>query len=459
MLPRQAIDTAWEWTVYECSEHPGALMILRRCLAASALFLIGASWTPAQVSDTPKPVNFQRQVRPILADNCFQCHGPDQRTRQAKLRLDTEDGAFAERPGGRTIVPGDPKASLLYQRISHESDAKRMPPPRLSKKTLSAEQIELLRRWIDEGASWDQHWSFKPVRRVDPPAVTDEAWVKNPIDRFVLARLEAEGLAPSSEADRRTLARRVALDLTGLPPDPGTLAGFLSDTSDAAYEKLVDKLLDSKHWGEHRARYWLDAARYGDTHGIHIDNYREMYFYRDWVIDAYNDNKPFDEFTVEQIAGDLLPNPTLDQLIATGFHRNNITTNEGGAIPEEYEAIYAKDRADTTASVFLGLTAGCATCHDHKFDPIAQREFYALTAFFRNTTQYVMDGNVSDPPPGPRRAGGRGSRSLAGAPKARVGDRRQDRRTPGRRSTRRSRRGWRAGNTVRLRARSRRRRC
>jgi hypothetical protein len=229
--------------------------------------------------------------------------------------------------------------------------------------------------------------------------VTDEPWVRNPVDRFVLARLEAEGLKPAPEADRRSLARRVALDLTGLPPEPATLASFLNDTSDGAFETLVDELLASSAWGEHRARYWLDAARYGDTHGIHIDNYREMYFYRDWVIRAYNDNEPFDEFVVEQIAGDLLPKPTLDQLIATGFHRNNITTNEGGAIPEEYEAIYAKDRADTTASVFLGLTAGCATCHDHKFDPIAQREFYALTAFFRNTTQYVMDGNVSDPPP------------------------------------------------------------
>jgi hypothetical protein len=373
-------------------------MVTRRCLAVSILFLTGASSTPAQV-DKPKTVDFQRQVRPILADNCFQCHGPDPRTRQARLRLDTEDGAFAKRPSGTPIVPGDPKASLLYQRVAHDSDTRRMPPARLTDKTLSADQIEVLRRWIEQGASWDQHWSFKPVRRIDPPAVTDESWVRNPIDRFVLARLEAEGLAPTPEADRRTLARRVALDLTGLPPDPSTLASFLSDTSEGAFETLVDKLLESKHWGEHRARYWLDAARYGDTHGIHIDNYREMYFYRDWVIAAYNDNKPFDEFTVEQISGDLLPSPTLDQLIATGFHRNNITTNEGGAIPEEYEAIYAKDRADTTASVFLGLTAGCATCHDHKFDPIAQREFYALTAFFRNTTQYVMDGNVSDPPP------------------------------------------------------------
>ncbi len=404
-------------------------MILRGGLAVSILLLAAASSIAAQASDKPTTVDFQRQVRPILTDNCFQCHGPDPRTRQARLRLDTQDGAFAERPSGRAIVPGDPMTSLLYQRIAHASDTKRMPPPRLSKKTLSAEQIEVLRRWIEEGASWDQHWSFKPVRRLDPPSVTDEAWVRNPIDRFVLARLGAEGLRPTPEADRRTLARRVALDLTGLPPDPGTLASFLSDASEGAFERLVDKLLASKHWGEHRARYWLDAARYGDTHGIHIDNYREMYFYRDWVIDAYNDNKPFDEFVVEQVAGDLLPNPTLDQLIATGFHRNNITTNEGGAIPEEYEAIYAKDRADTTASVFLGLTAGCATCHDHKFDPIAQREFYALTAFFRNTTQYVMDGNVSDPPPVlvvPRdddRARWEELRKLASETDAKIGDR------------------------------------
>jgi hypothetical protein len=213
-------------------------MALRLFLAVSLLFLAGATSTAPQVSDKAATVDFQRQVRPILADKCFQCHGPDQRTRQAKLRLDTEDGAFAERPGGRTIVPGDPKNSLLYQRIAHESDTRRMPPPRLSKKTLSAEQIEVLRRWIEEGASWDQHWSFKPVRRIDPPAlknVTGENWVRNPIDRFVLARLEAEELVPAPEADRRALARRVALDLTGLPPDPATLASFLSDASENAF--------------------------------------------------------------------------------------------------------------------------------------------------------------------------------------------------------------------------------
>ena len=316
----------------------------------------------------------------------------------ARLRLDTNEGAFSKRDNGTTIVPGDPRASLVFQRITHDDEVLRMPPAH-SKKKLTVEQIDVLRRWIEEGASWDQHWAFVPLEKPEPPKAGKPGWARNPLDRFILDRLEQEGLAPAPEAGKRTLARRAALDLTGLPPDPGVLESFLSDTSENAYEKLVDKLLESKHWGEHRGRYWLDAARYGDTHGIHIDNYREMWAYRDWVIQAFNDNKPFDEFTVEQIAGDLLPNPTLDQFVATGFQRCNMTTNEGGVIPEEYEVIYAKDRADTTGMVFLGLTVGCATCHDHKFDPIAQRDFYSLTAFFRNTTQFVMDGNVSDPPP------------------------------------------------------------
>ena len=362
-----------------------------------AAFLVGAP--PVAAQDGAPPVDFQREVRPILADNCFQCHGPDESTRQVRLRLDTEDGALAERPSGRPVVPGDAAASLVYQRIAHDDPRRRMPPPALSPKTLTDAEVDVLRRWIDEGASWEQHWAFEPIERPGAPAVADATWARSPLDRFVLARLEAEGLAPAPEADPRTLARRVALDLTGLPPDPEALEAFVRDPSDAGYERLVDRLLASVHWGEHRARYWLDAARYGDTHGIHIDNYREMYPYRDWVIDAFNANQPFDTFTLEQIAGDLLPEPTLDQLVATGFQRNNITTNEGGVVPEEYEVIYAKDRAETIGGVYLGLTVGCATCHDHKFDPIAQSEFYALTAFFRNTTQYVMDGNVSDPPP------------------------------------------------------------
>ncbi|MDE2922886.1 MAG: DUF1553 domain-containing protein [Acidobacteriota bacterium] len=355
----------------------------------------------------PSPaVDFQRDVRPILSNNCFACHGPDEATRQADLRLDTRDGAFSQRPPagrssrprGPAVVPGDTGASLLVERIHHSDPLRRM-PPEVSQKSLSGEQVETLTRWIEQGAPWDEHWSFAAIERPAPPAVEDEAWARDPLDRFILARLEADELTPAEEANRRTLARRAALDLTGLPPDPGTLATFLGDTEEGAYERLVDRLLASPHWGEHRARYWLDAARYGDTHGIHIDNYREMYAYRDWAIQAFNRNQPFDQFTLDQIAGDLLPEPTLDQLIATGFQRNNITTNEGGVVIEEYEAIYAKDRAETIGSVFMGLTVGCATCHDHKFDPISQREFYALTAFFRNTTQYVMDGNISDPPP------------------------------------------------------------
>ena len=371
---------------------PGLLLAI--ALAA------GAPPAPAAGQDAAAapPVDFQRQVRPILADNCFQCHGPDEGTRQVRLRLDTEDGAFAERPAGRPVVRGDAGASLVYRRVTH-ADARLRMPPAHTNKTLTGEQIDVLRRWIDEGAAWDRHWSFEPVVRPEEPAVADAAWARQPLDRFVLARLEAAGLTPAPEADRRTLARRAALDLTGLPPEPALLDAFLNDPSADAYEKFVDRLLAAEGWGEHRARYWLDAARYGDTHGIHIDNYREMYPYRDWVIRAFNRNQPFDEFTMEQVAGDLLPEPGLDQLVASGFQRNNITTNEGGVVPEEYEAIYAKDRAETIGNVFLGLTVGCATCHDHKFDPLAQREFYALTAFFRNTTQYVMDGNVSDPPP------------------------------------------------------------
>ena len=222
------------------------------------------------------PVDFQRQVRPILSDNCFACHGPDAETRMADLRLDTREGAFAQRQNGSPVIPGDFNTSLLYQRVTHQNETLRMPPAH-SKKELTEEQIEILKSWIEQGASWDQHWSFKAVKRPEPPAVKNEAWVRSPLDRFILARLEKEGLTPAPEADKGALARRVALDITGLPPDPGTLESFLSDTSDRAYQKLVDRLLDSKHWGEHRARYWLDAARYGDTHGIHIDNYREMW--------------------------------------------------------------------------------------------------------------------------------------------------------------------------------------
>ena len=314
------------------------------------------------------------------------------------MRLDRKEGIFGDRPNGTPVVPGDADASLVYQRITHSNAALRMPPEH-SHKTLKIEEIEKIREWIEEGAEWTGHWAFEIPKGPELPAVKDMDWSRNPVDRFVLARLEEEGLAPAPEADRTSLARRAALDVTGLPPKPEILAEFLADDQPDAYQRYLDRLFSAKAFGEHRARYWLDAARYADTHGIHIDNYREMWPYRDWVIGAFNRNLPFDQFTLEQVAGDLLPSPTMDQLIASGFHRCNATTNEGGVIPEEYEVIYAKDRADTTGTVFLGLTVGCATCHDHKFDPITQRDFYAMTAFFRNTTQYVMDGNISDTPP------------------------------------------------------------
>src|SRR5882724_11348191 len=368
------------------------LLSLVCCLLISNLSAQQSPTKPAQ------GVDFQRVVRPILSDACFHCHGPDKNTRLVDLRLDTREGAFTARENGTPIVPGNSKASLVYQRITEPDSARRMPPVS-SNKTLTAEQKDILRRWIEEGATWKEHWSFVPPVRQAVPSVKAETWIRNPIDQFILAKLEAAGLQPGPEADRRTLIRRVSLDLTGLPPAPEEVEAFVNDRSKDAYERLVDHLLASNRWGEHRARYWLDAARYADTHGIHVDNYREMWPYRDWVIQAFNGNLPFDRFTIEQLAGDLLPNRTLDQQIASGFERCGVSTNEAGSIVEEIEAMYAKDRVDTTSTVFLGLTVGCATCHDHKFDPIAQRDFYSMAAFFRNTTQNAMDGNAPDPPP------------------------------------------------------------
>lgn len=349
---------------------------------------------PAVLAETPSELKYNRDIRPILAENCFRCHGPDSAARQADLRIDQREAAIER----GAIVPGDPDASELIRRINSTNPDEQMPPP-TSHRQLTAEQKETLRRWIAEGAQYEPHWSLIPPVRPEPPPVQNEAWVRNPIDRFILARLEAVGLSPAPEADRRTLARRLALDLTGLPPEPELVEAFVEDPAPDAYEKLVERLLNSPHWGEHRGRYWLDAARYADTHGIHFDNYREMWSYRDWVIRAFNRNMPFDQFTVEQLAGDLLPNATLDQIVASGFNRCNITTNEGGVIPEEYLVLYTRDRTETVAQVWLGTTANCSTCHDHKFDPLSQREFYEMAAFFNNTTQGAMDGNVKDTPP------------------------------------------------------------
>ncbi|MCC6293025.1 MAG: DUF1553 domain-containing protein [Bryobacterales bacterium] len=345
-----------------------------------------------------KTIDFQKEIRPVLSENCFACHGPDPKSRMVGLRLDLKNAAMEARPHGAAVVPGHPEKSLLYLRLIEPKAALRMPPAH-SRRTLTPEQISLLKQWIAEGASWPEHWAYQTPVKAALPAVRNAAWVRNPIDRFVLAKLEAAGLTPEAAASKRTLIRRVALDLTGLPPTPAEMEAYLRDATPQAYEKMIDRYLASPHYGEHRGRYWLDAARYGDTHGIHVDNYREIWPYRDWVIQAFNRNLSFDQFSIEQLAGDMLPHPTLDQKIATGFHRCNVTTNEAGIIEQEYEEIYAKDRADTTGAVWMGLTVGCATCHDHKFDPITQRDFYALGAFFRNTTQRVMDGNIPDTPP------------------------------------------------------------
>jgi hypothetical protein len=339
-------------------------------------------------------VEFNRDIRPILRETCFRCHGPDSASRKADLRLDKREEAIK----AGAIVPGNLNESELINRIISDDPEELMPPP-ASHKVLNAEQKELLKKWVASGAEYQPHWAFLPPIKGEPPKVKDEKWARNPIDRFLLAKMEEKGLKPTTEADRRTLARRLSLDLTGLPPRPADVEAFVNDQALDYYEKYVDRLLDSPSYGEHRARYWLDAARYADTHGIHIDNYREIWAYRNWVIKAFNANQPFDQFTIEQLAGDLLPNRTLDQQVASGFNRCNITTSEGGAINEEYLVLYTRDRTETVSQVFMGLTTGCAVCHDHKFDPVSQKEFYELSAFFNNTTQAAMDGNVKDTPP------------------------------------------------------------
>jgi mono/diheme cytochrome c family protein len=343
------------------------------------------------------PVDFHREIRPILSDNCFTCHGPDGQQRMAGLRLDTREGAFAERPGYRILAPGDPAQSRLYQRIS-ATGATRMPPPG-HPKSLTVAQIALIRRWIEQGAAWKTHWSFTAPVRPAEPRVRGRAWPRNSIDSFVLARLEAEGLKPSAEADRATLIRRLSLDLTGLPPSPAEVDAFLKDRAPDAYERLVERLLASPHHGERLAMEWLDLARYADTHGYHIDSHRDMFHWRDWVVRAFNANMPYDRFTIEQIAGDLLPSPTREQLLATGFNRNHMINYEGGAIAEEYLVEYVVDRVETTSMVWLGLTMGCSRCHDHKYDPISQKDFYRFFAFFNTIQEKGLDGRTGNAEP------------------------------------------------------------
>ncbi len=337
---------------------------------------------------SPAKVDFAREIRPILSRNCLSCHGADAENRQANLRLDVRNQAVADRGGYHAITPGNSAQSRLVARISNSD----MPmPPAATGKKLSSEEIELIKAWIDQGASYTSHWAFaKPVRR-PLPAVKDTSWPRNEIDHFVLARLEAEGLAPSPEADRHTLIRRLYLDLIGIPPSPEQADAFAQDDKPDAYERVVNDLLNSPHYGERWARVWLDLARYADSQGYEKDNLRTIWPYRDWVIRALNSNMPFDRFTLEQIAGDLLPVPTRDQLIATGFHRNTMTNTEGGTDDREFRDLAVKDRVSTTMQVWMGLTAGCAQCHNHKFDPITQREFYQLYGFFNQSEDSDKD--------------------------------------------------------------------
>ena len=362
------------------------------------LVLVG-SCLGSPVTGDDSLVDYNRDVRPILSDKCYRCHGPDEKERQTELRLDDETSAFSLLESGvMAVMPHEARKSEIFRRITSDDDDLRMPPSDSGIRISSAE-IEIIKRWIDSGANWGTHWSFTPPRSPIIPEIHDQAWPENPIDYFVLAKLEELGWQPSRPADKRTVIRRATLATLGVPPSREEVHAFISDTSPHAYEQLIDRLLQSPRYGEHQARYWLDLARYGDTHGLHLDNERSIWRYRDWVIDAFNKNMPFDQFTIEQLAGDLIPNATLEQRIATGFHRCNVTTSEGGAIAEEFLTRYAIDRVETTSAVWMGLTTGCAACHDHKFDPISQREFYQLYAYFYNLTEKAMDGNAQLPPP------------------------------------------------------------
>ncbi len=360
-------------------------MLHGRLTTATVLVIVGtALQTTSAAPPAAKPVNkparvdFSRDIRPLLAEKCLICHGPSKKQRAAKLRLDRPKAAI-----GKVIVPGQPAKSELVKRITSDDPELRMPPAD-SKLTLSAAEIDTFRRWIAQGADYSVHWSFAPPVRPDVPRVNDAAWSRNAIDHFVLDRLKAAGLKPSSEADRVTLIRRLTLDLTGLPPTIDAIDRFLEDTDQGAYERVVDGLFSSQHYGERMAMAWLDLSRYGDTNGYENDSERRMWPYRDWVINAFNTNMPFDRFTLEQIAGDLLPHASTSQRIASGFNRNTTYNEEGGADPDEFLVVYAVERASTTGTVFLGLTLGCAQCHEHKYDPISQKDFYRFYAFFNS---------------------------------------------------------------------------
>ncbi len=343
----------------------------------------------------PETVLFNRDVRPILSQHCYPCHGPDKAKVEETggLRFDSFEEAIKDRDGQFPIKPHNYEESLIRKRIEPKIDALRMPPPSSTVEPLSNFQVAVLKRWIEQGANYQKHWAFIPPVKPELPDTSDPKWIINPIDNFVLSSLDKNNLSPAPTASKNTLIRRLSLSLTGLPPTPSEVDKYISDTSPKAYEKLVDYYLAKPSFGENQSRYWLDAVRYGDTHGLHLDNYREIYPYRDWVVRAFNENLSYDQFVKWQLAGDLLPDPSLDQLIASGYVRMNPTTNEGGAIEEEFLVKNTADRTDTTATVFLGLTMACARCHDHKYDPITHEDYYQFSAYFNSTVDPVLDQN------------------------------------------------------------------
>jgi hypothetical protein len=350
----------------------------------------------------PEVVDFNYHVRPILSDRCFKCHGPDAKARKAGLRLDTEEGAFAalkDDPTHHILVPGDPMQSAMYTRITSTDTAEVMPPPS-SNLSLTKTEIEIIKKWIEQGAKFKKHWSFIPPTKSTLPSIDDDLKPINPIDHFIFAKQESVGLEPNDEASKEALLKRVSMDLTGLPPSVEMQERFLKDNSANAYEKVVDALLADKHYGEKMAIQWLDLARYADSHGYQDDGYRTMWPWRDWVINAFNKNYPYSTFLTWQLAGDLLPNPSKEQLLATGFNRNHKITQEGGIIDEEYRIEYVTDRTNTFGKAFMAITLECAKCHDHKYDPVSQKDYYSMFAFFNQVKEKGLVGDISLASPG-----------------------------------------------------------
>src|SRR5690348_6999741 len=375
------------------------VLVLAIILGVGRSLTTTAAESQSLTAAIPKSFNpeFDRDIRPILAENCYPCHGPDPNKRKAKLRLDQQEDAFRALPNGDfAIVPKEVSRSQLVQRISSKDQDEVMPPVKTGKR-LTPEQISSLVRWIGLGAAWQKHWSFIPPHRPALPAVKNKRWPRNPIDSFILAKLESEHLKPTRRADASILLRRVSLDLSGLPPTPEQLRNWSSRPD--PFSSAVDELLASPHFGERMASEWMDLARYADTHGFNNDVMRSMWRWRDWVIAAFNRNQPYDQFITEQLAGDLLPAPTLDQQIATGFNRNHGINSEGGIIDEEYRVEYVADRVRTTSIAWLGLTIECARCHDHKFDPVTQKDFYRFFAFFNNIDETGEDGRFANAAP------------------------------------------------------------